>query len=242
MKLCAAQTEPIKGNIVKNIADHMQFIETAVSHHANFIIFPELSLTGYEPTLAQDLATTQDDSRLDVFQNMSNQQDVTIGVGIPTKGEAGLHISIVLFQPNHPRRTYNKKYLHADEEPFFVSGPNFPTMLVDEIKIAPAICYEISVKQHAKEAYAHGANVYFASVAKSASGVEQASSRLKQIAKKYDMHILMSNCVGPSEDFVSAGNTAVWNHKGKLLAQLDDEMEGMLIFDTETQAVTAVHH
>jgi hypothetical protein len=49
------------------------------------------------------------------------------------------------------------------------------------------------------------------------------------------MTVLMSNCIGPSDDFESAGQTAVWNNQGLLLDQLDDKHEGFIIFDTETQ-------
>jgi len=80
MKLCAAQIRPFKGNIQKNIEAHKRFIELAVSYKADIIIFPELSLTGYEPTLAKELATTQDDKRLDEFQSISDTKKITVGV------------------------------------------------------------------------------------------------------------------------------------------------------------------
>jgi predicted amidohydrolase len=40
----------------KNIDNHIKFIHIALSHHADAIFFPELSLTSYEPELAYDLA------------------------------------------------------------------------------------------------------------------------------------------------------------------------------------------
>jgi len=52
---------------------------------------------------------------------------LTIGAGIPTRTEGGVLYHMMLFQPGKPRETYSKKYLHADEEPFFVSGPNILT-------------------------------------------------------------------------------------------------------------------
>ncbi len=59
MKICVAQTKPVKGNILKNINHHKTLIDTAISHGVDTIVFPELSLTGYEPELTEDLATTQ---------------------------------------------------------------------------------------------------------------------------------------------------------------------------------------
>jgi len=57
MKICVAQTRPVKGDIQSNIENHKKFIDLAVSGGADTIIFPELSLTGYEPELAKELAT-----------------------------------------------------------------------------------------------------------------------------------------------------------------------------------------
>jgi predicted amidohydrolase len=234
MKICVAQTRPIKGDLARNIEKHVQFIELAAANGANMIIFPELSLTGYEPSLAQELATGLEDGRFFPLQTLSNTHHMTIGLGMPTRHDIGLCISMILFQPHQSRQIYSKKYLHADEEPFFVSGTNFPTLQIDEMDVGLAICYELSIHDHAELAYQRGANVYVASVAKTVRGVEAASKRLAEIAKTYKMPVLMSNCVGPSEDFVSAGKTAVWLPDGSLHNQLDTTSEGILIFDPIT--------
>jgi predicted amidohydrolase len=109
MKICMAQTRPVTGDIEQNIARHKVFVQTAVSHHANFIIFPELSLTGYEPTLAQALAIQPDDSRLDVFQTLADDRQITIGVGAPTQNQPRPCISLIIFRPHQPRHTYSKQ-------------------------------------------------------------------------------------------------------------------------------------
>ncbi len=235
MKICVAQTRPIKGDIQGNIEKHITFIELAVAQGADTIIFPELSLTGYEPSLAKGLATSQEDGRFHNFQTLSNAHQITIGVGVPTKTKTGICISMILFQPHKARQTYSKKYLHADEEPFFVSGQNFPILTLHRVNVALAICYELSVPAHAELAYQNGADIYIAGVAKSASGVENAGKRLADIAKRYSMTVLMANCVGPCEDFESGGKTAVWNQTGIMVGQLNDVDEGIIIYDTDTQ-------
>ncbi len=237
MKICLAQTHPAKGDIARNIERHIRFIDRALAHGTDLIVFPELSLTGYEPTLAQQLATTRDDPRFDVFQRLSDYGQITIGVGVPTRTDAGCCISLVLFQPHQAGRTYSKKYIHADEEPFFISGTHFPVLPIDETQTALAICYELSIPDHAAAAFEHGAEVYVASVAKTASGVESASQRLAEIAATYAAPALMANGVGPSDDFVSAGQSAVWNRNGDLLARLGTTDEGILVFETMTEAV-----
>ena len=53
MKICVAQTRPIKGNIEANIENHINLLKLAISNEAEAVFFPELSLTGYEPELAK---------------------------------------------------------------------------------------------------------------------------------------------------------------------------------------------
>ena len=65
-------------------------------------------MTGYKPELAEGLATGHNDTRLDDFQNISNRYNVAIGVGLPTKSNFGVFISMIIFQPNRPRQTYSK--------------------------------------------------------------------------------------------------------------------------------------
>ena len=237
MKICVAQTRPVKGDIQSNIENHKKLIELAVSYGADTVIFPELSITGYEPELAKELATDPDDSRFDDFQKISDTKQITIGVGVPTKNKTGISISMVLFQPRKARQMYSKKCLHSDEEPFFVSGQNSIGLIGNKANIALAICYELSVPEHAENAFQSGAGIYIASVAKSADGVEKAVRRLSEIANKYSMTVLMSNCVGHCDNFESAGKSSVWNDKGLLLGQLNDANEGIIIIDTDTQEV-----
>ena len=235
MKISVAQTRPVKADIQTNIDNHKKSIDLAVSNGADIIIFPELSLTGYEPKLSKELATNQDDSRFDVFQNISDTRQITIGVGAPIKNNGGTCISIILFQPHKARQLYSKKYLHPDEEEFFISGQSSVDLTINNSNIALAICYEISVPEHSENAFKNGAEIYIASVAKTVKGVEKAIKTLSDIANKYSMTVLMSNSVGLCDDGECAGKTSIWNNKGLLAAQLNDTNEGILIIDTDTQ-------
>ncbi len=92
MRICLAQTESKKGNINWNISNHKKWIEVAISKNADLIAFPELSLTGYEPNLANKLATNRNDLRLNDFQELSDKNQISIGIGLPTKTENGILI------------------------------------------------------------------------------------------------------------------------------------------------------
>jgi predicted amidohydrolase len=172
---------------------------------------------------------------LNVFQEISDTSQITIGVGVPIKNKTGICISMIIFQPHKARQVYSKKYLHPDEEEYFVSGQNSAGLPVNNSNMAIAICYELSVPEHWENAVKNGAQIYIASVAKSADGVEKATKSLADIANKYSMTVLMSNSVGQADGFECAGKTSIWNNKGVLAGQLNDTNEGILIIDTDTE-------
>src|SRR4030095_13606972 len=238
MKICVAQTRAITGDVSKNIDRHKEFTEFAVSGGADMIVFPELSLTGYEPTLANKLATNESDDRFRELQDLSDAQKIIIAAGMPIKENQGVMIGMIIFRPNQPQQTYFKQYLHPDEEPYFIKGRYQPVL--SEYEIAMAICYEISVPLHAEQAYKNGARIYIASVAKTIAGMKKALETLSETAKRNSMIVLLSNCVGECEGKEAGGRSSVWNNKGILLGQLDNANEGMLILDTTTQEVISV--
>jgi len=239
MKLCVAQAKAVKGDIRSNIENHKKIIDLAISHGADTIIFPELSITGYEPTLAKDLAICIDDESLNDFQHISDERNVTIGVGAPLKGDTGITISMVLFQPGRNRDVYTKKYLHADEDPYFVSGESTVSLLGEEGDVALAICYELSIPEHVENAYKCGAGIYIASAVKSTGGIDKAIARLSEIGEQYEMTVLLANAVGESDGFECAGKSAIWDNTGVLVNQLEATSEGILVFDTKTRSVIA---
>jgi predicted amidohydrolase len=241
MKICIGQTNPQKGDIDKNIEIHKQLIQTAIEQSADIIVFPELSLTGYEPDLAKELATTQSDERLDTFQNLSDNNKIIIGCGIPTKIGNDIFISMIIFQPNKERLTYSKQYLFPSEIGIFTIGNNPLVIHFDsENTIAPAICYELSNPDHSENAKRNNANIYIASVLNSVNGIDEDIDKLSNIAKKHKMTVFMTNFIGQSGGYECAGKSSIWNDNGELIDQLDNKTEGILLYNTKTKLTTKI--
>lgn len=240
MKIALAQTWPVKGDLLTNIGAHVYYVHQAAERGASIIFFSELSLTAYEPQLAHVLATTQENPHFEIFQAEANRYTITICVGVPIKAEKGVWIGMVIFSPHAPRQTYGKKYLHPDEEAYFVPGPTITPLVIEGIKIAPAICYELSCPEHVAYAVQKGADVYVASSAKTAEGNERAYRALSNIAEEYEIPALQVNCIGTADGTVKAGGTAVWAPDGSLLDQMGEEDEGLLLYDMDTGEVEVV--
>lgn len=239
MKICIAQTRSYKGQIEKNIKAHLRIIDWAIEGKADVVIFPELSITGYEPELAKDLAATVMDSRFDVFQQKSDEHELSICIGMPTPVGDGLAIGMFIFQPDKPPAVYAKQMLHEDELPFFVCGKHQVFVEVEEYKIGVGICYEALQREHFINAKRNGTDIYLASVAKPQRGIEKANAIFPELASTFATPILMSNSVGYCDNFLSVGQSAVWNAEGQIAGLLDSEHEGFLIFDTDSSEVAS---
>lgn len=240
MKVSVAQVRPIKGDIQRNMETHLMWIDRAVSKGAGLIVFPELSITGYEPTLASSLATTAEDKRFDLFQQISDACGIIIGIGVPLNQSIGISISMLLFSPKQSRQVYSKIYLHPDEQPYFVSHEGIRTLELGGKRFAFSICYELSVPEHEDFVRQHGADFYVSSVAKSVNGVDTALIRLSEIAQRNSMPVLMANCIGHCDDFDCGGKSSIIDNSGKILEQLDANTEGILIYDYNTNEVVKV--
>lgn len=229
LKICLAQIKSTIGDVKQNISNHIKWVKIAITNNADLIVFPELSLTGYEPKLAKEVAFFCNDNLLNVFQDLSNLEAITIVIGLPTKMDDDICISMMIFQPFKERKIYSKQLLHIDELPYFIPGKESNIITINNVKIGLAICYESLQKQHIDTAIKQGAELYLVSVAKNENGIKNAMHYFPIVAKQYKIPILMVNNVGINDNFNSFGKTCCWNKKGELIKQLNTTEENYLL-------------
>ncbi|NIF23891.1 carbon-nitrogen hydrolase family protein [Candidatus Pantoea multigeneris] len=122
LRIAAGQFAPARGCINENMRYHEMLIESAASAGVNLIFFPELSLTGYEPEMAADLAL-HDESCLSPLQVLSDRYDMTIIVGAPLRVKEGKPaIGACVISSKQPVFCYRKMYLHPGESDYFSAG------------------------------------------------------------------------------------------------------------------------
>ncbi|WP_109830803.1 carbon-nitrogen hydrolase family protein [Reichenbachiella versicolor] len=235
MIICVAQTKPILNDRTKNLEDHKVWIKSAAEEGADCIVFSELSMTGYEPKLADKEAVSGELLEIKELQSLSDQYNITICAGIPVRVFGGITISMVIFQPNKEQVIYSKQYLHEDEEPYFIEGTEQVGIEVSGIFLTPAICYESMKEKHLEACLSLGAKIYMASVAKHRDATERAYKYYPEVAKKYKIPIMMSNCVGRYDGMDCCGQSAVWDEEGKLILALNEVEIGLLMYDYNTK-------
>lgn len=239
MIISLAQVQPKYGDVSYNLASQETFIRQAAALGSEMILFPELSITGYEPTLAGKLATRVDDERFQVFQELADQLHITIITSAPLQSTEGITISLLIYQTGTSPQVYSKQYLHSDEEPYFVAEKCNYT-LESESKIGLAICYELSVDEHIQSYLQEGLDLYMTSAAKTEKGCKDGHERLSKLASQYNIMTLFVNCVGPCDGVNCSGQSAAWNRHGNQIGILSSNTEGLLLIDTTSQTMHQV--
>ena len=230
MILASAQIIPSKGQIESNLVDHYNLIELASKHQVDLILFPEMSITGYEREQARKLAFTKNDPRLGPMRKLSVKKKMTVVAGAPIILENEIYIGAFILQPDNSLSIYIKQYLHPGEEKFFKSsGDYYPVIYIQKETISFAICAEINNPKHAENACKNDTTIYLASIFFSSGGMKDAYETLSNYAKKYKMNVLMSNYCGEAWGINSGGRSGFWDKDGRLIANLDEDDPGLLI-------------
>jgi predicted amidohydrolase len=216
----AAQACSIKGHIEANVKAHVAMARMAAERGARLVVFPELSLTGYEPELAAALATGPNDPRLSALAKCSRRHGITIIAGAPIVCSRGKpFIGAWIFAPGRTF-VYRKRHLHPGEERFFSEGRGESRIVsVNGVRIGTAICADTNHASHAPIAAKRGAQVYAAGVLITDSGYAADIRNLRRIAKTHAMAVLLANHGSPSGGYQSAGRSAVWDEKGQCIAE-----------------------
>ena len=189
----AAQSSSVRGDIEGNVKGHIRLIEEAAKHGAALIVFPELSLTGYEPDLAESHHLEPSDSRLDPFQEMADKHSMKILVGAPYRDGENAHIAAFLYRPCETPMVYTKHHLHDGEEKYFKPGTRGLSFDVSGEKVSVAICADIAHPEHAENAAANGATLYAAGVLITPGGYEADAALLQGYAEEHNMIVVMAN-------------------------------------------------
>ena len=204
------------------------------------MVFPELSLTNYEPELGRRCALDATDPRLLAFQRHADANGTAVAVGAPLRNEGKPIIALLVFAPGRAVTVIGKRHLHADEVPYFAPHEGVPSVLDLADRVGVAICYEISVPEHTDSVMAGDPAVYVASVAKTPGGVSDAYATLSETARRHGVPALMVNSVGTCEGQRAGGGSVAIGRDGAVTARLGDAAEGVLIVDTATEVGKAV--
>jgi len=240
--IAAGQTIPVRGDVDANLEQHLRLARVAAQEEAQVLVFPELSLTGYELDLANDLAFSENDPRLAPLADVASSSSMILIAGAPVRIGSRLHIGAFIVSPDRSVEVYTKHRLGAfsprascdgvvplAEATFFHEGNLNPLVRFGGHTAALAVCADTGRSSHPQEAAERGARIYLASMFIIPSEFEREAASLRGYAIRHSMAVVLANYGGPSGGLASAGGSAIWSEKGELLAQLEAAGAGVVV-------------
>ena len=231
-KIAAAQVASLRGEVDANIATHAAAIVAAAEQAVSVLVFPELSLTGYEPELAADLAMSPMDRRLEPLHALARQHHMEVVIGAPLRnGTAKPALGAIVLTGAGTTRSYRKMHLGSSEGTFFAPGDTPLALTVSGQTVGIAICADSSQPSHPQAYAMRGAHIYAAGVFLNAEWYVTDTPRLRDYAVKFRLLMLMANHAASVGTYVSVGKSAIWAPGGALLAQAQG-LERVLVIAT----------
>lgn len=216
LRLAVAQPPCVPLEVAENARAHADAVRAA---RARVVVFPELSLTGYE---LEAPVVPIDDARLAPLVEACAETGTLALAGAPVAGD---HIATLVVTGDGVTVAYRKMWLGDAESRRFRPG-DAPTVLeVDGWRVGLAICKDTGVAAHAARTAALGIDVYVAGVLESARDAAVTDERAQRIATTHRVWVAMASFAGSTGGGYTeaAGRSAVWSPQGDVFAQAGTE-------------------
>lgn len=218
--IAAAQPACVAFDVAANAVAHADAVRAA---GARVVVFPELSLTGYELDAP---AITAEDPRLAPIVEACAQTGALALVGAPVHGEAGrTHIAMLAVDGTAATLAYRKMWLGTTECARFSPGTEPAVMAVDGWRLGLAICKDTGIPQHASDTAALGIDAYVAGTAKFPDEAALQAERARRIATDHRVWVAVASFAGPTGGGYdqTAGRSGIWGRDGAVIVQAGPE-------------------
>ncbi len=220
LTIAVAQPLCVPYDVAANALTHAAIVRAA---HARVVVFPELSLTGYEldaPAIAPD------DPRLMPLVDACAETGSIALVGAPVDGDAGtVHIAVLAVDGSGATIAYRKMWLGGAEPGRFAPGGEPAVLDVEGWRLGLAVCKDTGVPQHASDTAALGIDAYVAGVLESTEDAAVPGERARRVANDHRVWVAIASFAGSTGGGYAsaAGGSGIWAADGAVVAQAGPE-------------------
>jgi predicted amidohydrolase len=218
--IAAAQPPCVAYEVAAKAITHAATVHAAA---ARVVVFPELSLTGYEldaPTISAS------DARLGPLVEACAEVGTLALVGAPVDGEAGrAYIGMLAVDATGATVTYRKMWLGGVEPAHFSPGAAPAVIDVDGWRLGLAICKDTGVPRHASATAALGIDAYVAGVLEAAQDAPIVEARARRIAADHHVWVAVASFAGSTGGGYdeAAGGSGIWSPDGRVVSRAGSE-------------------
>lgn len=219
LSVAVAQPHVVAGAVAANVEAHVALISQA---DVRLVVFPELSLTGYElDAPAIDIASAV----MEPLTSICAATGSVALVGAPVEADGQHYIATVRVDASGPTVVYRKTFVHGSEDVRFTPGPGPQAIDVDGWRIGLGICRDTGVDEHVTGTARLGVDLYACGVVHHDWELAEQERRARNIAAKCRAPVAMASFAGPTGGgFVTtAGHSAIWSAESTLIARAGNE-------------------
>lgn len=217
--IAVAQPPTVAYDVAANAVEHAAAVRAA---QARVVVFPELSLTGYQLDAP---AITPGDSRLAPLAQACAETGTLALAGAPVWDVAGhAYIATLAFDGDGARVAYRKVHVHESEERFS-PGDGTAVVEVDGWRLGLAICRDTRFAEHDAATAELGMDVYVASVLDHARDAHVPAERARRVAADRGVWVATASFAGSTGGGFdqAAGGSGIWSPDGTALAEAGPE-------------------
>ncbi len=227
LKVAVVQMQPELGKMQANISQIVESIrKIATTQPVDIIVFPELSVTGYEG----GQRFTQMAQRVPgAVTNIIGQAahdfavHVVIGMAIRRDVEAVLYNGAVLIAPDgEVEAEYRKVHLQADERLVFRPGRTLKPIETEVGTIGLLLGWDLAFPEVARNLVLQGAEALLIPAAWETKNIAIWRTLLMARAYENDVFIAAANRFGEEPSYVFGGQSAILAPGGEVLAVIED--------------------
>ncbi|MEU8217850.1 carbon-nitrogen hydrolase family protein [Micromonospora taraxaci] len=216
LRLAVAQPACVPLDVAENARAHAAAVRAA---RARVVVFPELSLTGYELDAP---VVSVDDARLTPLVEACAETGALALAGAPVAGD---HIAMLAVTGGGATVAYRKMWLGGAESRRFRPGDAPAVSDVDGWRVGLAICKDTGVAAHAARTAALGIDVYAAGVLESAEDAAVIDERAGQITAAHRVWVAVASFAGSTGGGYTeaAGRSGIWTPQGEVIGRAGTE-------------------
>ncbi|MBP2581998.1 D-alanyl-D-alanine dipeptidase [Streptomyces sp. PvR006] len=233
MIVAATQFAPVAGDIAANVRTVAEMVRAAGAEGARVVVFAELCLSGYEPSLIRDtpdLVLTEDDPRLEPVREACRAVSAAAVVNGPVRTADGRPAvtTLVVGPEGELLARYDKQHLYGIEQEVFAPGTADGRFALDGVRFATATCYDNRFPELAERAAADTCAVYLASSVLGADN-DSFETVYPVRARDFGLYVVLGNVLGANEDGVGGGAAGVWGPDGGRIADAGPDEPGFVL-------------
>lgn len=228
MKIALLQMLVLEKNKAANVDRGLRMLEEAAANH-DLIVMPEIWTTGYSLGRLQQEAETPDSYVIREIRRIAAQYRCNIIAGsVPMLHDGKIYnTAVTVNRDGDIVSLYDKVHLFGlfNEEDFFAPGNNFQSFLLDGIRCASTICYDLRFPELYRHLTLQGAKIIVCPAEWPESRGDIWRLLAQARAVENNIFILAVNCSGYFKGAPFYGHSMIIAPSGEILAEAGMEEE-----------------